>query len=419
MEVVEEMPAAEHRLPSLDGLRAISILMVILGHLSGTHRFITIDLGIGNYAQLGVRVFFVISGFLITSLLMGEQAAHGRISLKLFYLRRALRILPASYTYLILLCILCMLGTISVPRLDMICAFTYTMNYLPGHAWQVGHLWSLSVEEQFYLLWPFAFSVLKTRKGAWAAIAAMILAMFARSGARLFLVGTPYRDLPMFPMVADSLATGCLLAISRPWLESRSWYLRLIRTLPSVITAALILLLNRLTGYTVLGVLGTSIINIGIALLIHRSVLCYEDLWGRFLNWRPVVFIGVLSYSIYVWQQLFLNRASSSWMNVFPQNLVLAAGAALGSYFMIEKPLLGLRGRLRTRSICQTEQQVSAHIDLHPSPTEALSCKIAEACEPSVLRIRLQQPDEQRGSPESEDNNSPSLQGRKVGPVGL
>src|SRR5260370_21736780 len=114
---------------SLDGLRAISFLIVLLGHLSGTHRFLTVDLGIGSYSHLGVVVFFVVSGFLITSLLMSEQEANGRISLKFFYLRRTLRILPASYIYLVVLCVLCALGTIKVPRLDILCAFTYTMNY--------------------------------------------------------------------------------------------------------------------------------------------------------------------------------------------------------------------------------------------------------------------------------------------------
>src|SRR4051812_42701910 len=77
-------------LASLDGLRAISIILVLLGHLSGTHGFGPLDLGIGDYAHLGVVVFFVISGFLITSLLLTEHAAHGAVSLKLFYARRSL-----------------------------------------------------------------------------------------------------------------------------------------------------------------------------------------------------------------------------------------------------------------------------------------------------------------------------------------
>ena len=350
MRTAKHHASIEHRMPSLDGLRAVSILMVLLGHLSGTRNFPAVDLGIGNYAHLGVTVFFVISGFLITSLLISEQEVTGRISLKLFYLRRTLRIFPASYSYLIVLSVLCALGLIIVPRVSMICAFTYTINYLPGHAWQVGHLWSLSVEEQFYLLWPFAFSVLGRRKGIGAALAVMAFAILSRAGARVFLSGTSYRDLPMFPMVADSLASGCILALGRSWLEAQRWYLNLFRPFPALATVALVLILNRFAVYTVVGVLGTSIINIGIALLVHRCVFINRGYVGAFLNWRPIAFIGVLSYSLYVWQQLFLNRNSSSWINAFPENILLAAGAALASYYVIEKPMMGLRHRLRARS---------------------------------------------------------------------
>jgi peptidoglycan/LPS O-acetylase OafA/YrhL len=351
--------------------------MVLLGHLSGTRNFPSIDLGIGNYAHLGVTVFFVISGFLITSLLISEQAATGAISLRLFYLRRTLRIFPASYTYLIVLFALCAFGLINVPRVSMVCAFTYTINYLPDHAWQVGHLWSLSVEEQFYLLWPFAFFVLGRKKGIGATLSVMALAIFARAGARLFLIGTPYRDLPMFPMVADSLASGCILALTRSWLEKQRWYLNLFRPVTALATVALILVLNRFAVYTVVGVLGTSIINIGIALLVHRCVFKPRDCVGTFLNWRPVAFIGVLSYSLYVWQQLFLNRSSSSWINAFPENILLAAGAALASYYGIEQPMLGLRRRLRARSRYTSRDIAPIRVD--STTTESPSRERAEA----------------------------------------
>jgi len=72
---------------------------------------------------------------------------------------------------------------------------------------------------------------------------------------------------------------------------------------------------------------------------------------GSFLNWKPVALIGVLSYSLYLWQQIFLNPNSTAWVNTFPQNLIFAAAAAVTSYFLIEKPLLGLRHRLHVRSV--------------------------------------------------------------------
>jgi len=110
---------------------------------------------------------------------------------------------------------------------------------------------------------------------------------------------------------------------------------------------ATILLINRYGEHTVVRILGASIINVGLAILIHRSVYRPSDWVGRALNWKSIAFVGVLSYSLYVWQQLFLNRNSSAWVNAFPQNLVFAVAAALCSYLVLEKPLLRLRHRLR------------------------------------------------------------------------
>ena len=340
---------ASRRLASLDGLRAISIFMVLVGHLNGTRGFPALRLQIGDYAHLGVVIFFVISGFLITSLLMQEYEANERISLQLFYARRSLRIFPASYAYLGIVCIISAWGVFQLQARDIWHALTYTVNFLPGRSWQIGHLWSLSVEEQFYLLWPLTFSVLGPRKSSRAAWSVVIVAICARIFNRFILIGTPYHDLEMFPMVADSLAAGCLLARLREWLEGQGWYLRLFRPSWSILLLSVVLLLNRFEGYTVVNVFGTTIINFGIAILVHRSVYRPDSPIARVLNWKPVVFVGVLSYSLYLWQQLFLNRSSGAWFNMFPQNLLFAVGAALASYFLLEKPLFKLRHRLRAK----------------------------------------------------------------------
>lgn len=337
-------------LPSLDGLRAISIALVLLGHLSGTRKFYRLDLGIGDYAHLGVVVFFVISGFLITRLLLSEYEKRGSVSLKLFYARRALRLFPAAYAFIACLCLLWAFGVVHLRPTDIWHAVTYTINYLPGRSWQVGHLWSLSNEEQFYLIWPFAFVAFLPRRAGWIAAGVILFGPVARSAGWLLLRGTPYYDLELFPMVADSLAMGCLLAKISGWLESKSWYLRLFRPVCSLGLLALVLGINRCMGYTVVAVFGASILNAGLAILIHRSVYCSQDWMGRFLNWRPVAFIGLLSYSLYLWQQLFLNRNSAAWVNAFPQNLCLAIAAALSSYFLLEKPFLRLRRRLRAEA---------------------------------------------------------------------
>jgi peptidoglycan/LPS O-acetylase OafA/YrhL len=139
------------RIPSLDGLRAISIGMVIFAHLSGTRFFPSFVAGRRDLGNIGVRVFFVISGFLITTLLLQELAAKGRISLPLFYLRRSLRIFPCAYTYISIAALLTWAGFLRLRTTDLVHAATYTVNYEVVRPWHTIHLWSLSVEEQFYL----------------------------------------------------------------------------------------------------------------------------------------------------------------------------------------------------------------------------------------------------------------------------
>jgi peptidoglycan/LPS O-acetylase OafA/YrhL len=334
-------------LPSLDGLRAISISLVLLGHLSRTRGFIDLNLQIGDYSHLGVVVFFVISGFLITRLMLLERIKNGQVSLKKFYARRALRLFPAMYTYVACVCLLWLAGVEHLHARDIWHAVTYTVNFLPDRAKPIGHLWSLSNEEQFYLLWPCAFVLLGPRRSGWVAVGTIVFGPVARACAWLFLRGTPYYDLPMFPMVADSIAMGCLLANIGGWLERKKWYLQLFRPAYSVGLLMLLLVINRYMDYTVVSVFGTSVIILSLAILIHRCVHHPHDWVGRVLNWKPIVFVGALSYSLYLWQQLFLNRESSAWINTFPQNLIFAIAAALASYFLLEKPLLKLRHRLK------------------------------------------------------------------------
>ena len=116
-----------------------------------------------DHGRLGVQIFFVISGFLITSLLLREKESTGSISLKLFYARRTLRIFPAFYLFFITIAVLSYLRLIELPRYDLLHAATYTMNYSGNGTWWMGHLWSLSVEEQFYFVWPSLMFLIGTR----------------------------------------------------------------------------------------------------------------------------------------------------------------------------------------------------------------------------------------------------------------
>ena len=144
--------SSSSRIPSLDGLRALSISFVLVGHLALNTGFpIQRSWWTDAYAHYGVRIFFVISGFLITTLLLGERQKTGKIDLKEFYIRRAYRIFPAAYFYLLVVTFL-FYSSLSLNYL--VAAYTYMTSYAIHSPWILRHLWSLSVEEQFYMLWP-------------------------------------------------------------------------------------------------------------------------------------------------------------------------------------------------------------------------------------------------------------------------
>src|SRR5262249_7861489 len=148
----------------------------------GTRNF-PLSEAVGNFwglGEFGVRVFFVISGFLITGLLMQELARDGRIRLARFYLRRTLRIFPPYYTLLVTLGLASAAGAVTLASHDLTHAATYTSNYYLGRSWFMGHTWSLSVEEQFYLLWPAVFLIAGPRRGFFIAAAVVVLTPFIR-----------------------------------------------------------------------------------------------------------------------------------------------------------------------------------------------------------------------------------------------
>ncbi|HEY4244933.1 MAG TPA: acyltransferase [Kofleriaceae bacterium] len=342
------------RIQSLDGLRALSILLVFLGHLKGTRAFPSQLDALGQFAELGVRVFFVISGYLITTLLFEDlrKIEAGTLTrgeaLKQFYIRRAYRIFPAAYVLLLVVWILDAAGVITLAPHDLICGATYTQNFhlASERSWWLGHLWSLSVEEQFYLLWPAALLLLGRRRGMWVALGALAFAPAARFA---MYFGMPaYRDGvgEWFPTIFDTIAAGCLLAGVRAWLHARPGYLRALQSplflvLPVAIFGAALLESKPLLDYGP----GQLVQNLAIAVLIDRSITWPSTLWGRALNVRPLIFIGQLSYSLYLWQQLFINRHSDSWVSAFPVNLGLAFATACVSYYLVEQPVLRFRAR--------------------------------------------------------------------------
>ena len=341
----EKAPGAG-RLASLDGLRAVSILLVLWSHLCKTANFPPMPRVVLSLGDFGVRVFFVISGYLITTLLLGEQAKTGTISLKGFYVRRVYRIFPAFYAFIAVVAVLSGAGVIELRPGDLLHAVTFTMNHHQERSWWVGHLWSLSVEEQFYLIWPALLLFLGVRRGLYAAAAVMVLSPLTRVLLWRLWPESHEGMGELFPTICDSIAVGCLLSGGRKWLGEQPAYLRALRSPAAMLLPFFALLVHQLWRHpSVYLPVGHTVVNVSLALYIDRAVRFPEGLDGRLFNTRPLEFVGKLSYSLYLWQQLFFNRYSSSPLCAFPLNVALAAVAALVSYYTVEKTFLDLRAR--------------------------------------------------------------------------
>ncbi|HEX3867525.1 MAG TPA: acyltransferase [Gemmatimonadaceae bacterium] len=338
------------RIGALDGLRAVSILLVVIGHVAGTRGFpLQENRFAASLALFGVRVFFVISGFLITRILFEEAANTGGVSLGRFYFRRTLRIFVPYYVFLLTMFLLDRSGIVLFTSGDLGAAATYTSNYRPHLPWQLAHTWSLSVEEQFYLLWPAALVFLGRRRGLILVALAMIAVPLIRIATWRFAPALHEGIGHRFETCADSLATGCLLAGVRDWLGARRLYARYATA--SVALGVAVLALGTIVFDShpqIAFAFGWSMQNIAIAFIID---VCLRDARGAWswLSSAPATALGRMSYSIYLWQQLFLDRQSNAAMCRFPINLFAVAGISALSYYAIEKGSLALRQRLEGR----------------------------------------------------------------------
>jgi peptidoglycan/LPS O-acetylase OafA/YrhL len=305
---------------TLDGLRAVAICIVILSHL--TH--------IGRFGHGGVLIFFALSGFLITARMQREFDSTGTISLRLFYLRRVFRILPAALTYLAVIAILTKLRVIDCSMAAVRGALFFYTNYVEFgvEGWKVGHFWSLSVEEHFYLLWPCIFILAGIRK-AWRVPAGLAIAVCIWRA-----VDSHYGILEgVFPgmstrgyrtdLIADTLLWGCCLAFFR------------LRLGPVVSTLVAATAFGLLEGVLAADIGHTApLVDLLPAVLVGAVVACPNAPIGLFLETAPMRFIGKISYSLYLWQQLFVGELP------IPIALVAIFVCAYASYRLIEQPCI-------------------------------------------------------------------------------
>jgi peptidoglycan/LPS O-acetylase OafA/YrhL len=353
--MVRRTPSAGWRprhLPQLDGLRTIAMAFVLVYHVAKTE-----DLHLLPGGFVGVDLFFVLSGFLITSLLLREHADTGGVRLREFYVRRLWRLYPA----LVLVSAVTAVAFVfpnpfdlePASPLESLVALTYGMSYwggleLPGGPYLLGLTWSLSVEEHFYLLWPLALLLLLRR--GWRAGAVVALAVLANAyTAALYYAGADINRLYYMPDARFAqILTGCALAA----LLQRPQGLGRLRAATGAVPAglvvagiaALLLLGTRYDGWYWGG--GMQVVGVGAGILIGHLVLHERGRLATALGWRPLAVVGAWTYGIYLWHLPLIRLAQP----VFGETLLVAVAAALlavpvaaASYCFVEQPLLKRR----------------------------------------------------------------------------
>lgn len=347
------------RIASLDGLRAGAISLVVLCHMRdqiGVSLPPLVDrLVVKFWGTLGVDLFFGLSGFLITTLLRQEYERTGRIDLGNFYFRRAFRILPALFCFLAVIVVLNLTQVLSVPWFSVLAGTFFFQNYnfrytSFGDSRFVVHLWSLSAEEQFYLLWPLAYAWLGTRRAARWALVLALAAPLVRVGCYFLFPTLRGEIFEMFHTTYDCFLWGGLLAI---WWEGRA-----IRAVLDRLRSPFWFIFVAgfyLVGGPILETIGRGIYGLPIGLSLRFLCVAFLIAWavtyrdsgpGRLLNWPLLRAVGVASYSVYLWQELFLGVGQHTFSPSWEVALAATACTATLSYFGVERPFLALRARL-------------------------------------------------------------------------
>src|SRR5437762_691450 len=214
-----------NRLPSLDGLRALAALMVVVGHAGKVlqvGRHLPFGSGVIDvWGPVGVTVFFVLSGFLITRLLVQDRRESATIHLRAFYVRRAFRILPAYWVYMAAIAVMARGHLVLASPSGFTCSLTFTTDYLNPHSWVMNHSWSLSVEEQFYLVWPILLMAAGEKRARLVAQWLIVIAPLLRVFTFYATPGLRPSITAMFHLRADALMIGSWAALESLRPDSR------------------------------------------------------------------------------------------------------------------------------------------------------------------------------------------------------
>jgi peptidoglycan/LPS O-acetylase OafA/YrhL len=360
------------RLPALDGIRGLAIIWVVLHNttdllpptLHGASHMLAF---LVHGGWIGVQLFFALSGFLITGSLLEAQRATNYF--RAFYARRALRILPLYYTVLVLLLIVAPefhLGPTvphATPR-QQLSLWLFTVNWTHGEPYGFAHFWSLAVEEQFYLFWPFIVHRLSARRLFEICVYVALIALIMRG----IMVFSGANSLTVYTATTsrlDALALGgagaCVLRIpaARTWLASRLTAINLAALALFVIGVPITRAYDtnaiqcQILGYTLLAICCATVVTTAAA----GGEQAKRTILARVLCWAPLRSCGKYSYAIYIFHQLLNKLVGDPWMvttfgshppahTVYLYSLtigLISFGAAYLSYHLLEKHFLALK----------------------------------------------------------------------------
>ena len=341
-------------LPTLDGWRAIAILLVLCNH-DGLHRLGRFSTAwFTSHGGYGVDLFFAISGFLICTLLLDEEHRTGAIDRRAFYTRRIFRILPAALSFLLVVALLRFAGLITAVHLrEWLGALFFFRNVLPmgPGTWYTDHFWSLSVEEHFYLLLPSLLILWRPRRRA------LLLAITGI----LILVGGVFLARRFNPILFSDYKLGSIFLAAAAAVALREPSIRQLamRSLQPFLTVAIaIAVMLWVPGLAALLLLPFFFLAAIVSTTLHPSSVLSKLLESPLLR-----FIGKRSYSLYLWQQLFLTAHFGPFdfiLQRWPLSILCSFACACLSYSLIEQPLRRIGHTLAQTSItlpCHPEEQ--------------------------------------------------------------
>jgi peptidoglycan/LPS O-acetylase OafA/YrhL len=342
-------------MPQLDALRAFAVLAVMVHHFLPVDRYLPTD-----YLTLGliaVRLFFVLSGFLITGILLGYRRDEPKNALRRFYFRRVLRIFPIYYLTLFVALAL----QVHAIQQGALWHLTYLSNFVaPFHPEWMGpasHFWTLAVEEQFYFVWPFIMLFTPRRHLAKVIIGTVALAVIFRAVVLWTLV-VPIEAAGVFTFATlDSLGGGALLALLRYEEKLRPRIPRLMKLF--LIAGFAILALTTFgyvykIGFRIVYTLLTLGVSLVFVVLIEKTSRGFNGRAKSVMEHPVLLYIGKISYGLYVYHNFMLaivlyfllkTGIGHDYRFIAPLSTLLTFATAMTSWHLIERPLSQLKNK--------------------------------------------------------------------------